>query len=194
MSDAKETTRERILRQVVSQLVASGLAGTGIRELAAAAGVSHRTLLYHFGSRDALILEALRALRDRQVDIVVDTQANPESRPDPFDLARGIWKTLSADESADWFKLFFEAYATALRHPDHYRDFLDGVVHQWVDLTQTIFERDRPALAADDSATLLIATLRGLHLDLLATGDRDRVERALETFLTRLGLPQPATG
>ena len=35
-------------------------------------------------------------------------------------------------------------------------------------------------------ATLVIATIRGLLLDLLATGDRDRVHAAAETFLAML--------
>jgi hypothetical protein len=35
-------------------------------------------------------------------------------------------------------------------------------------------------------ATLVIATIRGLLLDLLATGDRDRVQDAAESFLVTL--------
>lgn len=36
------------------------------------------------------------------------------------------------------------------------------------------------------TATLVIATIRGLLLDLLATGDRDRVQAATEYFLSTL--------
>jgi hypothetical protein len=39
---------------------------------------------------------------------------------------------------------------------------------------------------ASRRATLVIATIRGLLLDLLATGDRDRVQDAAESFLTGL--------
>jgi hypothetical protein len=35
-------------------------------------------------------------------------------------------------------------------------------------------------------ATIVVATLRGLLLDLLATGDRDRVEAAADLFLASL--------
>jgi len=42
-----------------------------------------------------------------------------------------------------------------------------------------------PATAAR-RATLVIATIRGLLLDLLATGDRDRVQAAAESFLATL--------
>jgi hypothetical protein len=36
------------------------------------------------------------------------------------------------------------------------------------------------------NATLVIATIRGLLLDLLATGERDRVNDAAESFLATL--------
>ncbi len=40
---------------------------------------------------------------------------------------------------------------------------------------------------ATRNATLVIATTRGLLLDLLATGDQARVQDAAETFLASLG-------
>ncbi len=103
-----------------------------------------------------------------------------------------MWKNITGDETHEWFKLFYEAYVASLRDPETYSEFLEGAVHRWIDLIQSIFEEDRPHLAEDESATLLLATIRGLHLDLLATGDRGRVERALETLLRLLELPPAA--
>ena len=72
-------------------------------------------------------------------------------------------------------RLFFEAYGLALRHPDRYSDFIDHAIHDWL---------HEPLAAIDDlSATLAIATVTGLVLDLLTTGDRTRVEGAMERFL-----------
>jgi hypothetical protein len=72
-------------------------------------------------------------------------------------------------------RLFFEVYGLALRHPDRYPDFIDHAIHDWL---------DEPLAAVDDiSATLAIATVTGLVLDLLTTGDRIRVEDAMERFL-----------
>jgi hypothetical protein len=42
-------------------------------------------------------------------------------------------------------------------------------------------------VTAARAATLVIATIRGLLLGLLATGDRDRVQAAAEAFLPGLG-------
>lgn len=189
MTNESETTRERILRRVTEKLARSGLAGTGLRDLAAAAGVSHRTLLYHFGSRDELVLEALGRLRDYQYGLVTKTLNDDPSRPDVSDLARGVWKNITGADTHDWFKLFYEAYVASLRDPETYAEFLDDAVHRWIGVILAIFEEDRPQLARNESATLLLAAIRGLHLDLLATGDRERVERALETLLRLLELP-----
>jgi hypothetical protein len=72
-------------------------------------------------------------------------------------------------------RLFFEAYGLALRSPDRYSDFLNHAIRDWL---------DEPLAAIDDiSATLAIATVTGLLLDLLTTGDRVRVEDAMERFL-----------
>jgi hypothetical protein len=72
-------------------------------------------------------------------------------------------------------QLFFEIYGLALRYPDRYSDFIDHAVHDWL---------DEPLAAIDDvSATLAIATITGLVLDLLTTGDRVRVEDAMQRFL-----------
>jgi hypothetical protein len=72
-------------------------------------------------------------------------------------------------------RLFFETYGLALRHPDRYSEFIEHAIHDWL---------DEPLAATDDiSATLAIATVTGLVLDLLTTGDRIRVEDAMERFL-----------
>jgi hypothetical protein len=66
----------------------------------------------------------------------------------------------------DFFRSFFEAYALALRHPERFSEFLVSVVADWVG-------SDDPA-----HATLELAVLRGLLLDLLTTGERKRVQGA----------------
>lgn len=45
---------------------------------------------------------------------------------------------------------------------------------------------DTDPATAERRATLVIATIRGLLLDLLTTGDRDRVHDAAESFLATL--------
>ena len=86
------------------------------------------------------------------------------------------------------------ADVASLRAPDDYEEFLDGAVHRWVGLTDSIFEEQWPHLAGDEAGTLILAALRGLHLDLLAKSDRARVETALETSLRLFEQPAPTEG
>jgi hypothetical protein len=69
-----------------------------------------------------------------------------------------------------FFRFFFEAYGLALRSPDEYASFLKRVVSDWIDPRTPV------------EATLELALLRGLLLDLLTTGDRDRVEQAVAHY------------
>lgn len=52
--------REAILAAAVACFAAQGLAGTGMRDIARAAGLTEGTLYHYFSSKDALIEEAFR--------------------------------------------------------------------------------------------------------------------------------------
>lgn len=73
-----------------------------------------------------------------------------------------------------FFRSFFEGYALALRRPELFAAFLDTVVQDWLD--------DLCPPMDEATATLAVATIRGLLLDLLATGDRQRVDAAFALF------------
>ena len=86
------------------------------------------------------------------------------------------------------------AYVASLRAPDVYEEFLDGAVHRWVGLVDAIREDQWPHLEGAEGGTLILTALRGLHVDLLATSDRARVGRALETLLRLFERPAPTVG
>jgi AcrR family transcriptional regulator len=56
--------RTRILEQATRLFAAQGYAGTSIQEVAAAAGVTRPTLVYHFGSKDQLRASVLEQMLD----------------------------------------------------------------------------------------------------------------------------------
>lgn len=61
-----EEARGAILDAAEQHLVASGPSGIRLQEVAAAAGVSHPTVLHHFGSREALV----KAVTARALDAI----------------------------------------------------------------------------------------------------------------------------
>jgi len=54
-----ETTREQLLTIAVEMFAANGFAQTSLRAIAKQAGVSPALLVHHFGTKDALIKEAI---------------------------------------------------------------------------------------------------------------------------------------
>jgi AcrR family transcriptional regulator len=61
MPKQPETTRERILKTAAKLFYAKGLRSTGVDTIAEKAGVTKRTLYYHFRSKDDLIAAYLEA-------------------------------------------------------------------------------------------------------------------------------------
>jgi TetR/AcrR family transcriptional regulator len=54
LDDASQGARARVLRAGLELFSSKGFEGSGLRELAAEAGVNHSLVLYHFGSMDGL--------------------------------------------------------------------------------------------------------------------------------------------
>jgi AcrR family transcriptional regulator len=161
--------RQELLDRSVDYVVANGLSDLSLRPLAAALGTQAPVLLHHFGSKEHLVEEILGCVRDRLRSI--GRSAEAESQRSGLGA---VWAWVSDPEQAPLMRLFFETYGLALRHPDRYSDFIDHAIRDWL---------DEPLAAIDDtSATLAIATVTGLVLDLLTTGDRVRVEDAMERF------------
>jgi AcrR family transcriptional regulator len=162
--------RQQLLDGSVDYVLAHGISDLSLRPLAAALGTQAPVLLHHFGSKEHLVVEILGSLRDRLRSLGRSAEAE-EHRSG----LGTVWSWVSHPDQAPLMRLFFEAYGLALSHPDRYPEFLEHAVHDWL---------DEPLAAIDDvSATLAIATVTGLVFDLLTTGDRVRVEDAMERFL-----------
>jgi hypothetical protein len=78
----------------------------------------------------------------------------------------------------------FEAYGQGLMHPDRYGRLLDHIVTDWLNLIGLqVRMLGCPADDAPVFASLVLAQLRGLLMDLLTTGDRQRVDRAFDIMV-----------
>jgi AcrR family transcriptional regulator len=170
--------RSELVDAVMDYVLEHGVANLTFRPLAQAVGVSHVALRNHFGTKEQLVAEVFDHIRARYVP-----RAVPE-RDDAEHLVQALWSEWTGERGQRELRLFFEAYGQALMHPDRYRGFLDGVVDDWLGtITATAIAAGCPQDDADRFATVLIAQLRGLILDLLTTGDHTRVQRALDSVL-----------
>ena len=180
--------RDELLSRVVAAAADGGLARRSLRDLAAQVGTSHRMLIHHFGSRDGLLTAVVESVERDQ------NRFNDELPDDPADAVRATWQRTS--DPAFWpvERLFFECYARGAQGEPPF----DRLVPKLVDETLASVAARRAGPDSDpDSdpesdpvgaamARLALAVIRGLLLDLVATGDRQATDRALELFASML--------
>lgn len=178
------SARGRLLEAVIEHFSAAGLADQSLRRIAEAVGTSHRMLLYHFGSKDGLLLEVVRAVEARaQARLAAIAVA---AGTDTGEVMRRVWAYVADPEVASFERLFFALYGRALQGDPATRPLLEGDVEGWlVANTALAGAAGIPAATARAHARLGLAVTRGLLLDLLATGDRAGVEAAFEAFAAR---------
>jgi AcrR family transcriptional regulator len=145
-------------------------------------------LLYFFGSKEHLIAEALTQARKRHQEEWTRLLMARRKRRGRLALAWEVW---SSEENKWLMWFFFEVYALAMRNRDRFPGFLEGMVKDWL----PFFEHAVEAAGVEPRrvtplATFILATIRGLHLDLLATDEKDRVDGAFREMLQLLSLPR----
>ncbi len=174
--------RTQLVDAAVDHVAAHGIANLSLRRLGTAIGVSHRMLLHYFGSKEQLLVEIVRTSERRQRDLLVRLRTEPGLSP--ADVARRLWRQLTDPQLAGQERLFFEICGHALRGRPEAAPILDGLVTDWLEplVTAEVGAGADPATARS-RARLGLATVRGLLLDLLATGDRAGVDAAMEEFL-----------
>jgi AcrR family transcriptional regulator len=187
---ASETRPAKLLDAIVGYLVKTGVAELSLRPLAKAVGSSPRVLLYYFGSKEELVVRALRRLRERQRGTFSGLREAKYERPS--DACRTIWKQMSAPQSEKLFTFFFETYALALRHPRRFGDFLTNAVEDWLEfVAEALIRKGQTRSEARAFATIVIAGFRGFMLDYCASRDRERVDRAVDLWLDSLDTISP---
>ncbi|MFL6086662.1 MAG: TetR/AcrR family transcriptional regulator [Mycobacterium sp.] len=159
--------RQELLDAVVKECAERGIGDRSLRDVAAAVGTSHRMLLHHFGSRNALLLAIVEEVERRQRALL------RELPTEPAEAIAAMWADLRRPELRPFERLFFECYARGVQGEQPFAQMLPGAVEAWL---------------AEDGTTdaalmrLGLAVMRGLLLDLVATEDHAGVDAAAQAF------------
>jgi AcrR family transcriptional regulator len=175
--------RAELLDAVVDYTIEHGFSEVSWRPVAAAVGVSPTALVHRFGTKEQMLVDILGRLRER---VFESTSEVAGEQPDLATAARAVWARSTDPQLGAEFRLFFAVYGRALQAPGQFAGFLDRVVADWMAVLIDAQGPEADPVTAVRTATLVIATIRGLLLDLLATGDRDRVQDAAAGFLATL--------
>lgn len=180
--------RDRLLAAAVDHILEHGLSDLSLRELATAIGTSHRMLIYHFGSKEGLVVAVIQTVEEMQRNAFAELETESLS---PAETMRAMWKRFTDPSLGPQERLFFEIYGQALQGRPGAVGLLDGIIDNWIEpAAQYAIARGAAPETARVEARLSLAVVRGLLLDLLATGNRRGVDAAFERYVA-LAVPDP---
>ena len=180
--------RTELLEKIVDVLLAEGISELSLRPLANSVGTSARLLIYHFGSKEKLLADALEQVRQR-VEASLRSLAAKEGALSLDQFLLLFWRWAMRKPNQRYFRLLFEIDGLAMqnraRFPVH---FWGAGFARWRRIFQTEFGHPSDENGAATS-TFQLAALNGLLHDFLCTGDRKRTTDALhcliESFSTK---------
>jgi AcrR family transcriptional regulator len=179
--------KRELLAAAYGYALTNGLADFALRPMAKAIGTSPRVLLFLFGSKDGLTRALLARARQDELAALATLRAS-ERQTDLADTGREIWAWLVAPSHRALLSLWLEGYARSLLgESGPWEHFAAETVDDWLALLASRQPANRRrSKRGEADRTLLLAVLRGAMLDVLATGDVDRVTRAVERYLDNL--------
>jgi AcrR family transcriptional regulator len=136
-------------------------------------------LIYHFGSREGVVAAIVASVEEQQRNVMQELASHVAT---PADLIRAVWRQVADPELRPFVRLFFEVLAAAMQRRPGTEGFLESLTEPWiVDGQQTAVR-----FGVDSSRTemrLGVAVIRGLLIDVLATGSYDEASASLERFI-----------
>ncbi|ABW13992.1 putative transcriptional regulator, TetR family [Parafrankia sp. EAN1pec] len=170
--------RQRLLDACTDYALEHGLPDR-LEPLARAAGTSTRMLIYHFGTRDALLRVVLGHARQRQLDTF---GALLRARPDePYTTTlNNAWTSMTGPDGAPFLRMFGQLRESSVQQL--WPEFRRAATTDWLGPLADGLR----SIGRQELATLVLAVIRGLLMDLDATADTTRTDRAFHHFLGTL--------
>jgi AcrR family transcriptional regulator len=178
--------RPELLAAATEYVLDHGIGDLSLRDMARTLTVTHATLLRHFSSKEELVLRVVAKIRSDFVDQLANDEQLRSAHP-ASELLRATWKRLCEPAEQRQFALLFELVGRATRDGGRVAELAQSSIDDWLTvISAQLLRIGYSAKDADTLATLLLAQVRGLQLDLLLTGDRPRVDHAIDALIEML--------
>jgi AcrR family transcriptional regulator len=179
---ADPAKKPALLEQIVDYLIDKPLSALTFRGLATALEVSSFTLVYHFGTRDELVRDIIKAIATRQRGFETVFDPNDVTVASYFAGLRQTFELTLVPRNRALQRLEFEAQMLEAVAPDH---ALTKIAHE------ELHARARDTLMAlgVDKANaalegqLLLDTFYGIQVGLVVSGDVERATAAFDRAL-----------
>ncbi|MCX4906325.1 TetR/AcrR family transcriptional regulator [Streptomyces sp. NBC_00878] len=173
--------REALLNAAVRVVARGGLRKLTYRAVAEEAGVTHGLVVHHFGSRDALIEEALA----HTVRTSLSISAVEPGTGKVADFSAGVSEMVIADPDTQAFQ--YELLLESRRRPELLPQ-IRALYDEYFDATERELSRMLPAGGSRALTRLVFAALDGLVLHQLVLGGPEVTDAALDELRSLLRL------
>jgi AcrR family transcriptional regulator len=177
--DPDPTIKPALLEQVLQYLLANGISNLSLRPLASELDTTPRKLLYHFGSKEQMIVESLELAQQQYVTML--SSSPPPAGEWQVELER-LWQQLTTPDAAMFMKLLFEVEMQAMKGNELYQAFAVETLGGW-----RMFMKSRLEGCDDITANLVVNVFSGLLLDYFLTDDETRILASFRAFTAMLG-------
>jgi AcrR family transcriptional regulator len=174
------TRKDMLLESLIEYLVRRGVADLSLRPMAAAVGTSARLLIFHFGSKEQLLVEVLDEMQARLQRSLGDLLASEpgESQSAPL---RQFWDWALMDPNFAQLRVVYQLHILAAQDHKTYGRYLKRNSLSWLEMVQAVL---KPAQRSPALATLIVAVFDGLFIEVASTGDRRRASAAIDEFIS----------
>lgn len=173
------TRKALLLESLIGYLVKRGVADLSLRPMAAAVGTSARLLIFHFGSKERLLVEVLDEMQARLQRSLIELLASEpgESRSPPL---RQFWDWALKDPNFAQLRVVYQLHILAAQDHKTYGRYLKRNSLNWLELVQSVL---KPAQRFPALATLIVAVFDGLFIEVVSTGERRLASAAIDEFI-----------
>ncbi len=169
--------KAELLEKIVGYILQHGLQDLSLRALAESLGTTARMLLYHFDSKENLIVEVLIYSQQQQQAMFTNLSLGVT----PTKALRLLWQHFTSKEMTPLIRLTLELEVLSIQGKTEYQQFARDTLHRWVGLVSAQMAGSNAA-----TATLVVGVFSGLLLDYMVTEERERIEAAFENMLVLL--------
>jgi AcrR family transcriptional regulator len=170
--------KARLLESLIAYLFKRGVADLSLRPMAAAVGTSARLLIFHFGSKERLLLEVLDQMQARLQRSLGELMG--ESAAERCPPLRRFWDWALCDGNFAQLRVLYQLHILAAQDHKTYGRFLKRNSLNWLELVQVGL---KPLQRSSALATLIVAVFDGLFIEVMSTGDRRRATAAIDEFI-----------
>lgn len=174
--------KSELIERIIDHLLEHPLPGVTFRNLAEALDVSTFSLVYHFGTRQQMLRDVVRAVYVRADGFALST-APPPATTDAFvERVESVWEWAVQPQSILLKRLEIEAALLELHDPEG-GSVTQELFARWCEaLRVMLLALGLPEKAAADEARLVVTAFYGFQFDLIVNGDAVAADAAFRHF------------